>query len=65
MPDCAKNSVCIDEEWGFVIKETHSTKPSPENRLDREMLLALQVLLAKKSIALYLKTKRLYLVKSF
>ncbi|MDR1911778.1 MAG: hypothetical protein LBQ52_05465 [Helicobacteraceae bacterium] len=64
MPNCGKTDVCainMRDEWAFIVKETHSKKPSLANRLEREVLLLLQVLLAKKSTLFYLKIKRFYL----
>ncbi|MEK6898416.1 MAG: hypothetical protein AABX28_03615 [Nanoarchaeota archaeon] len=37
-----------NKEWNFITKEVHKEKPTKENLLKREMLFALQVLLASK-----------------
>ncbi|MEK7478695.1 MAG: hypothetical protein AAB626_02100 [Patescibacteria group bacterium] len=35
------------EEWNFIVVETHSEKPNKINLVKREILFSLQILLAK------------------
>lgn len=41
------NTINLDQEWDFIIAETHREKPSKTNLLRRELLFALQILLSK------------------
>ncbi|MFH1325585.1 MAG: hypothetical protein ABIH49_02335 [archaeon] len=52
-----------EKEWNFITKETHKEKPTKENLLKREMLFALQVLLASRyeiDREVYWKVKGMY-----
>ena len=35
------------QEWDFIVTETHLEKPCGTNRLKREMLFVLQIILSK------------------
>lgn len=37
----------IDQEWNFIVAETHREKPDNINKLKREVLFVLQILLSK------------------
>ncbi len=37
----------IDREWNFIVAETHREKPNNINKLKREVLFVLQILLSK------------------
>ena len=54
----------LDKEWSFIISETHREKPSKRNRVKREMLFALEIMLSKSSslnISDYNRLKEIYL----
>jgi len=40
-------AIHINQEWDFIITETHREKSSKTNRLKRESLFALQIILGK------------------
>lgn len=54
-----------DEEWNFIITETHSEKSNKQNKLKRELLLTMQILLPlcrnDFHIMMYKMTKDFYL----
>ena len=41
----------INQEWDFIVAETHSEKPSKTKLAKKEMLFFLQILLAKVVLA--------------
>lgn len=41
------SAINSNQEWDFIIAETHGEKPSRTNLAKREMLFALQILLAQ------------------
>ena len=57
----------LQKEWNFVVFEKHKEKPNPDNRLKREVLFTLELLLNHKQpltpflIMIYQKTKQFYL----
>lgn len=62
----------INQEWDFVVTETHGEKPNAENLLKRELLFAFEILLSKIGTAntlsetdflkhIYVKSKKQYL----
>ena len=50
-----------DGEWNFITKEIHREKLNDKNRLKRELLFVLQILLSKEDYTLYLKSKEKYM----
>jgi hypothetical protein len=55
----------INNEWSFIISETHKEKPDKQNYLRRELLFILQTLLPNTTDnfqkLIYIKTKNKYL----
>lgn len=41
------NIINFNQEWGFIITETHKEKPCKKNLVKREVLFNLQILLNK------------------
>ena len=40
------NAININQEWDFVVTETHGEQPSRVNLIKREILFSLQILLS-------------------
>jgi len=51
----------FDYEWNFITNEIHREKVSNINLIKRELLFELQILLLRKEILIYKKTKEFYL----
>ena len=45
------NVINFNQEWNFIVTETHGEKPSKTNLAKREILFFLQILLAKIGLA--------------
>ena len=45
-------------EWKFIQQEVHAEKPTEKNLLKRDVLLFLQILLAKEDVAIYRKVRK-------
>ena len=58
-------TINLDEEWDFIIKEVHKEKPNKDNLLKRELLFILELLLSKNqgpfNQLIYVKSKEMYL----
>ena len=62
-------STKLDNEWKFIQSEIHKEIPSKKNRIKRELLFILQILLSKLydkrqsgiQTTIYKKTKKFYL----
>jgi len=54
----------LTKEWNFIKREIHGEKPSKDNRLKRELLFVLQIMLSdtkSTDISDYNKLKEIYL----
>lgn len=45
------NIINLNQEWNFVVAETHDGKPNEKDSAKREILFALQILLARIGLA--------------
>lgn len=50
----------FNQEWEFIIAETHSKKFRRTDLIKREILFGLQILLSKLEIKNYLALKKIY-----
>jgi hypothetical protein len=59
------NGLNMHNEWRFIQNEIHKAEPSAKNRLKRELLFTLHLLLpnlsSKNEVNDYKKTKEVYL----
>lgn len=54
------NKFNYNKEWNFVIGESHNVNPKRKSLIKREILLALQILLAGLECKEYFVLKRIY-----
>lgn len=59
------NGLNMHSEWRFIQKEIHKAEPSIKNKMKRELLLTLYLLLpnisSRNEVNNYKKTKQVYL----